>query len=89
MPLGGASLWLRAPAWVDAGELAALAREHGVLIEVGDVFFARPPYPCPYFRLRLSSIAASAHRRRHPGARRRPTTISRRRAATRPRSLAH
>jgi GntR family transcriptional regulator / MocR family aminotransferase len=21
------------------------------------VFFASPPYPCPYFRLRLSSIA--------------------------------
>jgi len=59
MPLGGASLWLRAPAWVDAGELAALARERGVLIEAGDVFFARPPYPCPYLRLRLSSIAAS------------------------------
>jgi GntR family transcriptional regulator/MocR family aminotransferase len=23
------------------------------------VFFAKPPYPCPFFRLRLSSIAAS------------------------------
>jgi len=23
------------------------------------VFFARPPYPCPYFRLRLSSIAGA------------------------------
>jgi GntR family transcriptional regulator/MocR family aminotransferase len=29
-----------------------------VLIEAGDVFFMHPPYPCPYFRLRLSSIAA-------------------------------
>jgi GntR family transcriptional regulator / MocR family aminotransferase len=28
-----------------------------VLIEPGDVFFAQPTYPCPYFRLRLSSIA--------------------------------
>ena len=36
-----------------------MARNHGVLIEAGDVFFARPPYPCPFFRLRLSSIAAS------------------------------
>jgi GntR family transcriptional regulator/MocR family aminotransferase len=30
-----------------------------VLIEAGDVFFGRPPYPCPFFRLRLSSIAAA------------------------------
>jgi GntR family transcriptional regulator/MocR family aminotransferase len=44
---------------VDATELALMARNHGVLIEAGDVFFARPPYPCPFFRLRLSSIAAA------------------------------
>jgi len=30
-----------------------------VLIEAGDVFFVKPPYPCPFFRLRLSSIAAA------------------------------
>jgi GntR family transcriptional regulator / MocR family aminotransferase len=30
-----------------------------VLIEAGDVFFGKPPYPCPFFRLRLSSIAAA------------------------------
>jgi GntR family transcriptional regulator/MocR family aminotransferase len=57
LPQGGASIWVRAPAWVDAAELAAMARAQGVLIEAGDVFFARPPYPCPFFRLRLSSIA--------------------------------
>ena len=28
-----------------------------VLIEPGNVFFHDPPYPCPYFRLRLSSIS--------------------------------
>jgi GntR family transcriptional regulator/MocR family aminotransferase len=28
-----------------------------VLIEPGAVFYRRPPYPCPQFRLRLSSIA--------------------------------
>jgi GntR family transcriptional regulator/MocR family aminotransferase len=44
---------------VDAAELGEMVRAHGVLIEAGDVFFAKPPYPCPYFRLRLSSIAAS------------------------------
>jgi GntR family transcriptional regulator / MocR family aminotransferase len=48
---------VRAPKGLDGGELALAARQHGVLIEPGDVFFASPPYPCPYFRLRLSSIA--------------------------------
>jgi GntR family transcriptional regulator/MocR family aminotransferase len=43
---------------VDSAELALIAREHGVLIEAGEAFFMKPPYPCPYFRLRLSSIAA-------------------------------
>lgn len=27
-----------------------------MLIEAGAVFYAEPPYPCPSFRLRLSSI---------------------------------
>ena len=57
LPQGGASLWVQAPAWVDAAELAEVAERHGVLIEAGNAFFASPPYPCPYFRLRLSSIA--------------------------------
>jgi GntR family transcriptional regulator/MocR family aminotransferase len=59
VPQGGASLWVQAPAWVDAGELALIARRHGVLIEAGEVFFLQPPYPCPFFRLRLSSIPAA------------------------------
>jgi GntR family transcriptional regulator/MocR family aminotransferase len=59
LPQGGASIWVHAPAWVDAAELASMARTRGVLIEPGDVFFAKPPYPCPFFRLRLSSIGAS------------------------------
>jgi len=53
---GGASLWVKAPGWLDGGALALRARQHGVLIEPGDVFFVQPPRPCPYFRLRLSSI---------------------------------
>ncbi len=56
MPQGGASIWVQAPSWVDATELALKARNHGVLIEAGEVFFGKPPYPCPFFRLRLSSI---------------------------------
>ena len=59
LPSGGASIWVQAPTWVDATELSLMARHHGVLIEAGDVFFAKPPYPCPFFRLRLSSIAAA------------------------------
>jgi GntR family transcriptional regulator / MocR family aminotransferase len=59
LPRGGASIWVRAPQWVDAAELARAAQRQGVLIEAGDVFFASPPYPCPFFRLRLSSIAPS------------------------------
>ena len=58
LPSGGASVWVRAPVWVDSAELALVARNHGVLIEAGEVFFMHPPYPCSYFRLRLSSIAA-------------------------------
>ena len=57
LPRGGASIWVHGPAWLDGSELALAARGHGVLIEPGDVFYATPPYPCPFFRLRLSSIA--------------------------------
>jgi len=56
LPSGGASVWVRSPDWLDSSELALMARSHGVLIEAGAVFFISPPYPCPYFRLRLSSI---------------------------------
>lgn len=57
LPQGGASIWVQLPDGLDGGELALAARAQGVLIEPGDVFFLRPPRPCPYFRLRLSSIA--------------------------------
>jgi GntR family transcriptional regulator/MocR family aminotransferase len=56
LPSGGASVWVRAPDWADSSELALIARKHGVLIEAGDVFFMHPPYPCPYFRLRLLDL---------------------------------
>lgn len=58
LPQGGASVWVTAPPWADAAELAEIACRHGVLIEPGEVFFIAPPYPCRQFRLRLSSIAA-------------------------------
>ncbi|MEI8266095.1 MAG: PLP-dependent aminotransferase family protein [Betaproteobacteria bacterium] len=58
LPQGGASVWVTAPAWADAAELAQTARRQGVLIEPGEVFFMASPYPCRQFRLRLSSITA-------------------------------
>ncbi len=59
-PQGGASVWVQTPEGVDGAALARQARAHGVLIEPGDVFFGRPPEPCGYFRLRLSSIDTAA-----------------------------
>jgi GntR family transcriptional regulator / MocR family aminotransferase len=59
IPRGGASIWVVCPQWLDAPQLAIIARRHDVLIEQGDVFFTTPLKPCPYFRLRLSSIAPS------------------------------
>lgn len=56
VPSGGASIWVRMPAGMDVVALADEARRHGVLIERGDVFFAAPPRPCPFLRLRLSSM---------------------------------
>ncbi|MDM0044783.1 PLP-dependent aminotransferase family protein [Variovorax dokdonensis] len=58
-PQGGASVWVEGPAWLDSAELADVARTHGVLIEAGRAFYDRPPYPCPQFRLRLSSISGA------------------------------
>jgi len=58
-PQGGASVWVSGPSWLDSSELADVAREHGVLIEAGRVFYDQPPYPCPHFRLRLSSISGA------------------------------
>jgi GntR family transcriptional regulator/MocR family aminotransferase len=55
-PRGGASLWVQAPAHIDSAEQARVAQQFGVLIEAGEAFFLQPPAPCPFFRLRLSSI---------------------------------
>lgn len=53
---GGGSCWVRLPAGVAAGELAERARERGVLIEPGDVFFAAEPAPAAYMRLGYQAI---------------------------------
>jgi GntR family transcriptional regulator/MocR family aminotransferase len=53
---GGTSVWMRAPQHADAVALAERAREFGVLIEPGDVFFSRPQEHSNFFRLGFSSI---------------------------------
>ena len=53
---GGASIWLSAPEGMDSLGLAERARDRGVLIEPGAVFFEAPPLPCPFFRLGYGSI---------------------------------
>lgn len=55
---GGSSYWLEGPEWLDGPELARRARERGVLIEPGDVFFASDEPPRNFLRLGFSSIAS-------------------------------
>jgi GntR family transcriptional regulator/MocR family aminotransferase len=53
---GGSSYWVTAPDWLDTRELAERAREHGVLLEPGHVFFASEAAPRNTLRLGFSSI---------------------------------
>ena len=54
---GGTSFWVNGPDWLDAGDLAVRARDQGVLIEPGDVFFQPDKPPLNYFRLSYSAIS--------------------------------
>ncbi|HSG96209.1 MAG TPA: PLP-dependent aminotransferase family protein, partial [Afifellaceae bacterium] len=53
----GTALWLEGPAGMDLVALSKNARERGVLVERGDVFFAADPKPKNVMRLGISSIA--------------------------------
>jgi GntR family transcriptional regulator / MocR family aminotransferase len=53
---GGTSFWVRGPEGQDAAELAALAKQKGVLIEPGRINFMANDAPNNYFRLGFSSI---------------------------------
>ncbi|MEZ5824647.1 MAG: PLP-dependent aminotransferase family protein [Geminicoccaceae bacterium] len=55
---GGSSVWIQGPDGFDSRALAGRAREEGVLIEAGDVFFACDRPPGNYFRLGFSAIRA-------------------------------
>ena len=54
---GGSAYWVKGPDNLDARELKRLARERGVVIESGDIYFHRDNSPQNYFRLGYSSIA--------------------------------
>ena len=54
--VGGSCVWVRGPDGLDSRALAIAARESGVLIEPGDVFFRQQHPPKQYFRLGFSSI---------------------------------
>lgn len=54
---GGSSYWVRGPAALDANLLAQQAKQQGVLIEPGAIFF-HGKQPKNYFRLGFSSIPA-------------------------------
>ncbi|HEY4296925.1 MAG TPA: PLP-dependent aminotransferase family protein [Paraburkholderia sp.] len=53
---GGASCWVQGPPWLDAARLADDAREAGILIEPGGVFFADEAERSPWFRMGFSAI---------------------------------
>ncbi|MFL5079490.1 MAG: PLP-dependent aminotransferase family protein [Microvirga sp.] len=55
---GCSAFWLEGPPWLDTRELAERARDRGVLIEPGDVFFAGERPPLNALRLGFSSISS-------------------------------
>ena len=57
---GGGSCWVSLPEGLDATALALQARDRGVLIEPGEVFFMAEPPPTRHFRLGFSSVAPAA-----------------------------
>lgn len=57
---GGSSCWVEGPDWLDVDQLFHDAKDLGVLIEPGDIFFRSPQQQRKCFRLGYSSIPASA-----------------------------
>lgn len=53
---GGTSFWVEGPGGLDSERLGQSAREHGLLIEPGRIFFGQPNPPRNFFRLGFSSI---------------------------------
>lgn len=59
-PPGGVSLWVTGPAELDCTELVPLARQRGVLIERGDIFYMQDNPPRNTFRIGYGAIAPRA-----------------------------
>jgi GntR family transcriptional regulator/MocR family aminotransferase len=55
-PAGGASLWMIGPDGLDCRRPQAAALQRGVVLERGDVFFARPQPSANHFRLGFGAI---------------------------------
>ena len=55
---GGTSYWVEGPARLDTRKLKERAREAGILIESGDIYFMQDRPPQNFIRLGYSSIAA-------------------------------
>jgi GntR family transcriptional regulator / MocR family aminotransferase len=53
---GGSSCWVEGPPWLDATRLAAEAEAHGILIELGSVFFMEGLEQRQCFRMGFSAI---------------------------------
>jgi GntR family transcriptional regulator/MocR family aminotransferase len=56
---GATSFWIEGPPGFDCHRMAAAAREAGVLVEAGEIFFADPAEGHRYFRLGFGSIATN------------------------------
>jgi GntR family transcriptional regulator/MocR family aminotransferase len=54
---GATSFWIEGPVGFDARHMAGAAREAGILVEAGDIFFADPTRGARFFRLGFGSIA--------------------------------
>ena len=55
-PFGGTAFWIKGPENLNTDELQQAAREKGVLLETGEVYFCEQNPPQNYFRLGYSSI---------------------------------
>jgi len=56
---GATSFWIEGPEDFDARQMAEAARQAGILVEAGDIFFADPQRGQRFFRLGFGSIAAN------------------------------
>ena len=53
---GGSSYWVEGPDHLDARKLKPIARDHGLIIEPGDIHFSSDNPPLNFFRLGYSAI---------------------------------